>query len=384
MKTMKKKAWLFVAFTAALIIVALVVSCINPVTGLPFLSGDSSPEGTGGIRISFGDNAARTLYPDYDAYKVLSTANYAAFGLEFASGGGTYYVANDGTGTVSVSGVPNGTYTLTVTAYKTAPTGAMTDINPPTVPILSGQATSVAISSVTSASASVTLKLITTGANGTFSYTIGNGVTGLDTANLQIRSDLTAAPAAGPLNVTLDEEAASWSNTTGVSLAPGYYYAYLTLTKGAVTKVFIELIRIYQNMDTPWTGLTVASGYFPGTSGGGEFNLTVGESKESTPLDYDILPSTGTISKTSAGGNPNVLTVTVKNADAYTTMTWLAGPIGNEDVSASVAEVTPGDPDVLRLTLNAATLDVGTYNVFVEGDDGEGRNSISFAFRVID
>jgi hypothetical protein len=379
MKTMKKKAWFVAVFAATLIIAALVAGCINPVTGSSFLGGKSSPEGTGGLFISFGKNSnALTILP-LPAAQAMTTTNVAAFGLAFSGSGGIYYVTNTGTNTVSVTGVPVGTYDLTITAYKTAPAGEMGPTNLPTVPILSGTATNVTISSVTSASANVTMRPITTGTNGTFSYTIGNGVTGLASANLQIRDDLGTA-ATGTRDIDLTATATSWSSAAPISLAPGYYYAYLTLTKGpapVVTKTIIELIRVYQNLETPWTGFTVASGYFPGTEGGGNFTLFLDVATESTPLLYDIAPTNRTISK---GGTPNTLTVTVSNADDYT-----IGMIWRIDGANAVTSVTDVDATTKMLTISAAGYNVGQiYPVYVEGEDDDGRNSLTFEFTVVE
>ncbi|MDR0312416.1 MAG: hypothetical protein LBI14_02340 [Treponema sp.] len=315
---MKKKTWLLAAFTAVLIIAALVVGCINPM-GTSISDGISSPPGTGSFRLSLA-SGARTAIPsagsqalgEFPAYVLVFTPVTPA-----ATPPGTLttrYVAYSAT--VTAAAIPFGTYDVTVTSYTTA--NGMSETNPPTGPALTGSTeTPVIINAATGATGSVTLspqKLA--GTSGTFSYTITNQVTSLKSASLDIRTAVgTPSGSATPLSGL-----GPWNGTPAVTV--GVRYAVLTLVNADDReKSIMEVLDIYSGLPSgPWTP-TIPAGYFPVIAGPeeGEADITltvtaIGPHPMALVVSGDIVNLPKTTSATT--------TAEITNASDYTGINW--------------------------------------------------------------
>jgi formylglycine-generating enzyme required for sulfatase activity len=227
----------------------MAAGCSNPAANSP------SRE-TGRISLSIGiegaeslvsankqNAAARTVVPAFNPdpftkYEALFTAT---------SGGQTHGpVAISAAGTTSPVTLAVGTYTVTVTAY--------TGSDPGFTAASEGGVTGVVVSQGTTTPASVLLGPRTGEGMGTFSYdvTVPAGASGTLTVTEQGGTTVSG----GTITLPADQQ------TSGaLSLAPGYYRAQVSLSRGAEHAGLIEALHIYRGLESALTRVYTESDF---------------------------------------------------------------------------------------------------------------------------
>jgi hypothetical protein len=222
---------------ACLLAALLLAACQNTLS-----TGNTGDGVTGQVRISFGMDAARTIYPTVPAATAFTGAGYTRV-YTFSPGG---VQAPDGNGLFILA---VGTYTVTVDVYNGPATTAAAD------KIASGTSASFVLSAANpTANVTVDLKPVTSGTGtGTLAYSVK--YPGSIGANLTLKwgldnggglSTLTpGAPSAPDGNglVTVSEAAAPY--------AAGFYLLSATLSDAlGQTAGRTEVVHIYANMPT--------------------------------------------------------------------------------------------------------------------------------------
>jgi hypothetical protein len=248
-----------------------------------------------GLPLSRTESRARTVHPDF------TTPPFTKYELTFnATLGGAAHAPVEVTGGSSTSvNLAVGTYTITVTAYTGTDTA-----------VAEGSVSGVVVSAGANTPASVTLGLITGGADGTFSYDITVPAEA-DTATLTItKLDNTMVNTVDLLTDPSDT----------ISLAPGYYYVRVSLVKGtggsAEYAGLVETIHIYSGLTSALPAKTYTSADFTeGAAGSG----TGSQGVSWAPIDYSDIPVAGYTANLTLtqGGAAKTLSVT-----GYTNVAW--------------------------------------------------------------
>ncbi|GHV26930.1 hypothetical protein AGMMS4952_07810 [Spirochaetia bacterium] len=202
--------------------VFLTAACTNPVTQAAGIDVSTAP-GTGQVRISFTDGAARTIYPAtvFDHYVYTFTR----------SGGTPEVKTPDGSGVFTLE---TGSWTLAVQAYATSSSGSLAATGSTAAfTINDGQLTD---------NITVTMAPVVSGGTGTLTYTItypaGTTLTTLTWEQLGVN---------GTTNLT---KTASGVEETLSPVNAGYYLLTVTLTDAGKTAGKSEVVHIYKNLTT--------------------------------------------------------------------------------------------------------------------------------------
>jgi hypothetical protein len=239
MKTVMKKCGLVAVCAAALfMVVALVIGCPTPGSGI------GAPTGMGTIRLNFNDEVSRTVMPG-----TLTTSSFPQFEFIFtATEDGDNKIISDRTFATlndAVVLVP-GTYDLKVNAYLTAGTP------PSNLAATSGTVTGIPITTNGNTTRIITLAPIIDGVGtGLFAWTIDcDSMTPTPTIKMTIKDlggdfaeDLTDP--GDPIEI---DGITIGLTSTGIPIYSGYYYVDLTVTSGPDSKDFHHVLHIYQNM----------------------------------------------------------------------------------------------------------------------------------------
>ncbi|GHV28359.1 hypothetical protein AGMMS4952_11790 [Spirochaetia bacterium] len=205
--------------------VFLTAACTNPVTQAAETDVSTAP-GTGQVRISFTDGAARTIYPAtvFDHYVYT-----------FTRSGGTPEVKKPNGGVFTLE---TGSWTLAVEAYATSSSSSLAATGSTAAfTINEGQLTD---------NITVTLTPVVSEGQGDLSYTI----TYPAGATL---GTLSFVPLGGGEATDLLSSASTGSGTitgTKTALNAGYYLISAALTKAGKTAGKSEVVHIYKNMTT--------------------------------------------------------------------------------------------------------------------------------------
>jgi hypothetical protein len=272
MKKMLSRS-LFAVLAAALVTVALVISCGSPLDGV---SGEGEgggksvqtynpPAGKGYIRIKLASNNARTILPDLPDpddlyYRVVVTNNGTsteAWNSDTDIPGNTLGLPVDKT---TLEGTPitlvAGTFTVKVFAFN--------EDDDDTV-VGSGTDTVTIVTPGTGETANITLAYVVTDPNpstnnwaGTFSYDITlpsnkGDVAGTFSAVL----DVTTYPSKGSTAISNYNLVSNNSSSSPIPLPIGFYYVTITMNDSGTPKALqprtvTNIMHIYQNIETKY------------------------------------------------------------------------------------------------------------------------------------
>jgi len=248
-KMKRKKAGIFAAAAAALVITALVISCMEPIdpSGLLGGFGNYPPPSAGKtyLNLNINEAVARTVYP-------VAPGGTITYDLIFTdtSGGGTNSVTKPGwtTGLVEVEELTS--YSLTVNAKSGSVVFATT-----AAPITF---TTGATGSLAQTVTVNNLQQIVNGGDGTFKWAFTAAdinLAGGDTATLAF--DNTSGGGTGTAvtsHVITAAETLNNTASTGIAIESGYYNVTLTLTKsGHNNRVISEVLHIFEGHTSTWT-----------------------------------------------------------------------------------------------------------------------------------
>jgi len=252
MKMMTRKCGIYAAMAAVLLVFALLITnCIEPsvITGLADGKTPVAKKTGPFLTINIVSADARTLMPTAPtaaSYGVAFTGTGPSAGSDIAEAA---VVITSGTGSIQV---PEGTYTVTVIAYKSA---GLTD------PFAMGSATGVVVDEgggVGTNTATISnLKEYTATGQGTLTYDFTNAFDNLtDLTSGQTNNESATltftALSGGTAPTTLDFTTAALTGTINVD--SGFYRVTISMGMDDHFPLAInDALHIYRNMDTEWT-----------------------------------------------------------------------------------------------------------------------------------
>jgi len=383
MKTMMKKCGRMRAYAgvcAAVALAALVTSCTNP--GAPGGKDDIQlPEGMGAVRISFNDTVKQsraTILPG-----TTNTGNFLG-GYEL-----TFTAIMPGTGTTKTvtlgSGETTANITLVAGEYDLEVIAYLTTLG--SDPVASYSNSSIIITAGSSQNLIVTLQPIDNQGNGTFAWTLTNGITpeAVTTAEMNITKIGTSTPLNVSLNDFKTSPAVAVAGTQ--SLASGYYYVDFSFTVAGITNNFRHILHVYENMTSTFT-YTFSNAHFSigmvrvtnitythPTPTPPTLNVTAGSgSVQTAVLGSGTLAAPYKLSNNggSSTTNADIIEVEVTNAGSFASLEgWFMGAVVTETSGV--------------FTLNGTSLTASSvpYQFTVTGKDTNGKPSITEIFITI-
>jgi len=268
------------------------------------------PPGMGAVRLVFNNTIARTTLPD----NITNINQFTDFSLQFipTTPGVAKLIEHIAVANLydPIDLVP-GVYKLTVIAYLNSG------------PAATGEDTGITITDGGNANTNaITLKpfepVSPSSETGLFAWSITTSGTTPSAATLTLTAIGTGAsqPETSILSTLV--------NTTGIAVAPGYYYADFKITVNTVTITFRHIAHIYQNMKSTFTYALTDDYFFKLLSG----EVTPGTIDYENPTDNppELLDSSdnpvGDTVTLSITANSYPSSIIIKISNIYTSYAW--------------------------------------------------------------